>query len=85
MTEDDVLGLFNEMCATPFKTVLNILSRSDVIAPCPVCEGEGTKLRSGDYRGFCYGACGNVKLEQLYDLVLTRPKTSTNKKDRHGK
>ena len=70
VSQEDVLALFDEMCASPFKTVLKILTGSDCVSPCPVCKKEGTKLSAMDYAGRCYGSCGTLKLETLYDLVF---------------
>jgi hypothetical protein len=84
-TREEVLTLFEEMCSSPFKTVLKILTGSSSVSPCPVCNGEDTKLTATDYTGRCYGSCGKVKLAQLYDTVLaTRKVTDTGKGD-HGR
>jgi len=70
VTQEDVLSLFNAMCAAPFKTVFNVLTGGESLSPCPVCGGDDTKLSALDFAGHCYGSCGTVKLETLYDLVL---------------
>ncbi|NLX98442.1 MAG: hypothetical protein GXY83_19965 [Rhodopirellula sp.] len=70
VTADDVLSLFTEMCKTPFRTVMTILTGTNRLTPCPICQGEATTLSALDYSGQCYGGCGKIKLQQLYDLVL---------------
>jgi hypothetical protein len=67
---EEVLGLYGQMCEAPFKTVMQILIGKDRITPCPVCGDENTELVAGNYVGNCYGSCGKVRLQQLYDLVL---------------
>ncbi len=82
VTKEEVMSLFGAMCSAPFKTVFNILTGGDSISPCPVCGGEGTKLSAMDYAGRCYGSCGMVKLETLYDLVLSpRPEKKEKRPD----
>ncbi len=82
VTEEQVLSLFDTMCSAPFKTVFSVLTGSDSVSPCPICRGEGTKLSALDYAGSCYGSCGTVKLETLYDLVLApRPAKKEDRQD----
>jgi len=72
---DEGDDLYERMRSSPFKTVLNILSGRDELAPCPICGGDDTRLASLDFVGKCYGSCGKVKLDRLYDVVLApRPK-----------
>jgi hypothetical protein len=66
----DVLGLFDQMVRAPFRTVMHILLGGDRVMPCPVCRTEGTSLTALDHVGRCYGSCGKVKVDQLYDLFL---------------
>jgi hypothetical protein len=66
----DVLELYERMVWQPFRTVMGILLGGDRINPCPVCRAEGTSLSALDYVGQCYGSCGKVKIEDLYDLFL---------------
>jgi hypothetical protein len=66
----DVLQLFQQMVQSPFRTLMGILLGADRVSPCPVCRVEGTSLAALDQVGRCYGSCGNVKLEQLYDVFL---------------
>lgn len=63
------MSLYEELCATPYRTVFNILTGVDSVSPCPVCRDKGTTLNAGEYVGFCY-SCGKLKLETLYDLVF---------------
>ena len=82
VTEEQVQSLFDTMCSAPFKTVFNILTGDDSVSPCPICDGEGTKLSALDYAGRCYGSCGTVELETLYDLVLApRPAQKEKRQD----
>ena len=83
VTVYEVLALFKQMCESPFKTVLKILTGSDCVSPCPICEGLDTKLVAGDRTGFCYGSCGKVKLAALYDGVLAARKVKVAKGCRH--
>jgi len=78
--EGDVLCLFDEMAASPFKTVAKIILGAEKIEPCPVCGQEGSRLSALNHVGQCYGSCGKVKLERIYDSVFApRPQ-----KDREG-
>lgn len=86
VTEQEVLSLYEQMCASPFQTLFQILTGSNSVSPCPVCGGHDTKLSAMDYFGRCYGSCGTVKLEQLYDTVLeTRQDLKLRKAGRGGK
>ena len=70
VTAEEVMGLFDELVAAPFRTVMRILTGSETIEPCPICEKADSKLSAQDRAGLCYGSCGKVKLADLYDLVL---------------
>jgi len=70
VTSDEVLELYDEMIEAPFRTVMRIMVGDVVMEPCPCCGKAGTKLSALDYVGRCYGSCGNVKIERLYDLLL---------------
>jgi hypothetical protein len=67
---DDVLRLYGQMDRAPFRTVTGIVFGTDRITPCPVCGAAGSSLTALDYAGRCYGSCGTVKLERLYDVFL---------------
>ena len=44
------------------------------VHPCPVCRGDGTRLDLLDWIGMCYGNCGKITLEHLFDSIyLPRP------------
>jgi hypothetical protein len=60
----DVIGLQEQMCATPFKTLFHILTGADRMSPCPFCSGEGTTMSALDHVGMCYG-CGKVTFVKL--------------------
>ena len=54
-------------------TVQDRLPHSDgkrKLSPCPVCNKETSTLSALGGIGHCYGNCGKVKLEQLFDLVF---------------
>ena len=70
VTEAEVLGLYGKMLKAPFRTVMKILTGGETMQPCPHCGKDGTKLSALNYAGRCYGSCGNVKIDKLYDLVL---------------
>jgi hypothetical protein len=53
----------------PFKEVALILLGEERVHPCPVCRGEGTRLDVLDWAGRCYGRCGTVSGDQLFDRV----------------
>ena len=65
-----VVGLFEDVCRRPFRTIATILLGGDRISPCPVCGGPDTTLGVQDHVGLCYGGCGKVKLGRLYDVYL---------------
>jgi len=71
----EVEQLYQEMARTPFRTLLKILSGSERLQPCPICRKAGTTLSAMDFAGRCYGSCGTVKLDRLYDAVLVPRET----------
>jgi hypothetical protein len=66
----EVLELAQEAAARPFATVMSLLYPEKRVSPCPVCEGDGTRLDVLDHAGKCYGSCGTVRLAQIFDLFL---------------
>jgi len=70
VTQQDVMRLYEEMRTSPFKTVLKIVTGLENVEPCPICRKPGTELSALDFVGQCYGSCGQVHLETLYDTVL---------------
>ena len=70
VSEQEVLELFDAMCTAPFRTVLTILAGADRISPCPFCGSVGSTLSALDHIGKCYGNCGSISLQRLYELVL---------------
>ena len=74
----EVLRLYEQLARSPFRTVMGTLLGTDRVSPCPICQAEGTSLSALDQVGRCYGSCGTVKLEQLYDLFLA-PRTAKGK------
>ncbi len=79
-----VVALYDEMRLSPFKTVMRILIGREKLKPCPLCLKEGSQLSAMDRVGQCYGSCGTVRLEQLYDLVLA-PRATKNPEADHAK
>jgi hypothetical protein len=72
---DAVLRLYERVAREPFGTVAEILLGSRRVTPCPICKAAGTSLSALQRVGKCYGACGSVKLEGLYNAFLApRPK-----------
>jgi hypothetical protein len=53
----------------PFREVATILLGGERVQPCPVCQGEDSRLDVLDHVGICYRACGKVRLAQLFDCV----------------
>jgi hypothetical protein len=80
---DEVLRLYDRLARSPFRTVMEILLGSDRVSPCPCCRAEGSSLAALDREGRCYGSCGRVRLERLYDAYLI-PRTPASKEDAHG-
>jgi len=70
VTAEDVLKLYEQMKSASFRTVMRILTGEATLTPCPLCGKAETRLTALDHVGRCYGSCGTVKLQQLYDLVL---------------
>jgi hypothetical protein len=66
----EVLRLYDQMLRSPFRTVMRILLGADRVSPCAICGAEGSTLSALDHVGRCYGSCGTVKLEQIYDVFL---------------
>ena len=86
VTADEVLQLFDEMCTSPFRTVFKILTGQEMLEPCPFCGKEDSKFTALDHVGDCYGSCGRIKLDRLYDLVLKpREKKALPTKQQEGR
>jgi hypothetical protein len=49
-----------QLAQAPFRHVGLILLGGERVSPCPVCQGEGTRLDVLDRVGLCYGGCGKV-------------------------
>jgi hypothetical protein len=78
VTFEEVERLAQLVVNAPFRTITSVLLGADVVTPCPFCRGDKTSLRIMDHVGMCYGACGKVTLDQLFDrLYLPRPGKST--------
>lgn len=67
---EDVVGLFNEARSSPFRTIARLLFGDDHVMPCPVCNAPDSKLDALDFVGKCYGGCGKVRIDQLFDVLL---------------
>jgi hypothetical protein len=70
VTQLELEAFADEIVASPFKTVMKILTGTDRLQPCPKCKQDDATLSALDHVGKCYGSCGTVKLEDLYGLVL---------------
>lgn len=68
----EVIGLGDQMCAAPFKTVMQVLTGAERLTPCPWCATE--TLVALDHVGTCYG-CGRVSFERLCN-ELFQPRKS---------
>lgn len=71
ITEGEARELQQQLSSQPFKTVLTILCGEDRVLPCPCCEAEGSTLSALEKCGLCYGSCGKISLEAIYDLLLS--------------
>jgi hypothetical protein len=79
VTTDQVLEFHHEMTSSWFRVVFEILTGTDRLSPCPICKKEGSILSAIDHAGRCYGSCGTVKLDRLYDAIL-KPRDSKKAK-----
>jgi hypothetical protein len=79
----EALKLHDQLIRAPFLTVATILFGADRISPCPSCGVAGTTLKALDRDGRCYGSCGTVKLERLYDAFLA-PRILAGKEIEHA-
>ena len=70
VSKDEVMALFEDMRSGPFKTVVRIAAGSEQLSPCPVCSQPDTSLKALDHVGTCYGSCGRIQLDGLYDVFL---------------
>jgi len=70
ITAREVLDLFEEIRTAPVRTVMGILLGRDALSPCPLCQGESTMLAPLDHVAMCYGGCGKVGLDRVYDLFM---------------
>jgi hypothetical protein len=69
VTSDEVVLLYEQVRRSPVPTIATILFGADR-TPCPVCEGEGTRLDMLDHVAMCYANCGKVRLSQLFDVFF---------------
>lgn len=65
----DIETLAGQMVASPFSTVMAVLAGKPAISPCPVCQKDKTMLRVMDHCGICYGSCGKVTLQAIWELL----------------
>ena len=57
-----------------FREVVLPLLEELRISPCPICRGENTRLDLLDWVGICYGSCGKITLEHLFEAIyMPRP------------
>lgn len=58
----------------PFREIATLLLGEPRVRPCPVCKAGGSRLDILDWAGMCYGNCGKITLEHLFDAIyLPRP------------
>ena len=70
VSQQRVLELLEQMSSAPFQTVMEIVTGSCELSPCPVCGKADQTLKALSHAGSCYGSCGRVQLEQLYDQMF---------------
>jgi hypothetical protein len=58
------------LAAAPFKETALILFGEERVRPCPVCQGEGSRLDALNWVGKCYGGCDKVTGADLYNCIL---------------
>jgi len=68
----DVIALQEEMCASPFRTLFQVLTGAERMSPCPFCDQE--TLVALDHVGKCYG-CGKVTFERLCSELFQSAKS----------
>ena len=71
VSREDVIALQEEMCASPFRTLFQVLTGSERMSPCPFCGKES--LVALDHVGMCYG-CGKVTFERLCGALFQSTK-----------
>lgn len=81
---EEVIELYDQMRAAPFRTVAQIVFGMDRIAPCPKCNQHGSHMSALKWSGQCYGPCGKVSLDDLYDILLAVADAETMKGGEHG-
>ncbi len=79
----EVLKLYDQLVRAPFRTIAGILFGSCRISPCPCCGDAATTLTALDRHGRCYGSCGKVQLERLYEAFLA-PRAIAGKEVEHA-
>jgi hypothetical protein len=77
VSAEEVLGLFEQVRTSPFRTVARLLLGDERVTPYPVCRAAASRLNALDRVGMCYGTCGKVRLGQLYDVFLAPRSTRT--------
>ncbi len=69
VTKKEIRAIYQDMSDHPFRMVMEIISGSTRIKPCPICCAKGSSLVALDEVGKCK-KCGDITLTQLYNLVL---------------
>lgn len=54
---------------SPFASIAGVLLGDPSAARCPICNGADSRLAALDHQGRCYGSCGTVTLEGLWDRI----------------
>lgn len=65
---------------SPRRAMEEILLGEESVSPCPICQGEGTRLDIFDRVGHCYGGCSNVTGDRLLDCILIPPSVTLNRR-----
>jgi hypothetical protein len=64
----EVLALAEDVRRTPFRTIVGIVFGPQT-SPCPICRKPDTRLGVFDKSGVCYGGCGKVKVDRVFDSL----------------
>lgn len=72
VTEGEIMSLFDDMRYRPSSTLMKIWFGGEKVSPCPLCRSEGSYLEVvSPETATCYGPCGKVGINGLFQAVLT--------------
>jgi hypothetical protein len=63
---------------------MKIITGRQEISPCPFCKKDDRTLKVLEHVGSCYGSCGYVSLERLYELMLLPRTINSGKEATHA-